>query len=62
MSKILFNFVLLFIIVVVMSLQLEEQKFEMEKLRRELEEKMAEVTRIKGTLQSSEKVSVHLGC
>ena len=32
----------------------------MEKLRRELEEKMAEVMRIKGTLQSSELVSVHL--
>lgn len=32
----------------------------MEKLRRELEEKMAEVTRIKANLQSSEKVKVHL--
>lgn len=32
----------------------------MEKLRRELEEKMAEMMRIKGTLQSSEQVSVHL--
>lgn len=31
----------------------------MEKLRRELEEKLAEVMRIKATLQSSEKVSVH---
>ncbi|XP_073321977.1 huntingtin interacting protein 1 related b [Pagrus major] len=39
------------------DMKLEEQKFEMEKLRRELEEKMAEVTRIKGSLQSSEKVS-----
>ncbi|KAM8760877.1 huntingtin interacting protein 1 related b isoform 2-T2 [Acanthopagrus schlegelii] len=39
------------------DMKLEEQKFEMEKLRRELEEKMAEVTRIKGTLQSSEKAS-----
>lgn len=29
----------------------------MEKLRRELEEKMAEVTRIKANLQSSEKVT-----
>uniref|UniRef100_A0A671UVB3 Huntingtin-interacting protein 1-related protein n=1 Tax=Sparus aurata TaxID=8175 RepID=A0A671UVB3_SPAAU len=38
------------------DMKLEEQKFEMEKLRRELEEKMAEVTRIKGTLQTSEKV------
>lgn len=32
----------------------------MEKLRRELGEKMAEVTRIKANLQSSEKVSAHL--
>ncbi|XP_030272987.1 huntingtin interacting protein 1 related b [Sparus aurata] len=39
------------------DMKLEEQKFEMEKLRRELEEKMAEVTRIKGTLQTSEKTS-----
>lgn len=39
------------------SLQLEEQKFEMEKLRRELQEKMAEIMRIKTNLQSSEKVS-----
>ncbi|KAG8011996.1 Huntingtin-interacting protein 1-related protein, partial [Nibea albiflora] len=39
------------------DMKLEEQKFEMEKLRRELEEKMAEVTRIKATLQSSEKTS-----
>lgn len=32
----------------------------MEKLKREMEEKMAEVMRIKATLQSSEMVSVHL--
>uniref|UniRef100_A0A8D0CZG6 Huntingtin interacting protein 1 related b n=1 Tax=Sander lucioperca TaxID=283035 RepID=A0A8D0CZG6_SANLU len=32
--------------------KLEEQKFEMEKLKRQLEEKMAEMMRIKGTLQS----------
>lgn len=37
--------------------KMEEQKFEMEKLRRELSEKMAEITRIKATLQSSEMVS-----
>uniref|UniRef100_A0A8C4GJZ3 Huntingtin-interacting protein 1-related protein n=1 Tax=Dicentrarchus labrax TaxID=13489 RepID=A0A8C4GJZ3_DICLA len=36
------------------DMKLEEQKFEMEKLRRELDEKMAEVTRIKATLQSTE--------
>lgn len=40
-------------------LQVEEQKFEMDRLRRELEEKIAEVTRIKATLQSSERVSEH---
>ncbi|XP_029915231.1 huntingtin interacting protein 1 related b isoform X2 [Myripristis murdjan] len=39
------------------DMKLEEQKFEMERLRRELEEKLAEVTRIKSTLQSSEKTS-----
>ncbi|XP_069034303.1 huntingtin interacting protein 1 related b [Embiotoca jacksoni] len=39
------------------DMKLEEQKFEMEKLKRELEEKMAEVMRIKATLQSSEKTS-----
>lgn len=39
------------------DMKLEEQKFEMEKLKRELEEKLAEVTRIKSTLQSSEKTS-----
>lgn len=32
----------------------------MERLRRELEEKLAEMTHIKANLQSSEKVSVHL--
>lgn len=42
-------------------LQLEEQKFEMDRLKRELEEKMAEVTRVKATLQSSEMVSERLG-
>ncbi|XP_068422674.1 huntingtin interacting protein 1 related b [Clinocottus analis] len=39
------------------DMKLEEQKFEMEKLKRDLEEKMAEVMRIKGTLQNSEKTS-----
>nr|XP_020506361.1 huntingtin-interacting protein 1-related protein isoform X1 [Labrus bergylta] len=39
------------------DMKLEEQKFEMEKLRRELDEKMAEVMRIRATLQSSEKTS-----
>uniref|UniRef100_A0A3P8U836 Huntingtin interacting protein 1 related b n=1 Tax=Amphiprion percula TaxID=161767 RepID=A0A3P8U836_AMPPE len=42
------------------DMKLEEQKFEMDKLKRDLEEKLAEVMRIKATLQSSEKVSVHL--
>lgn len=37
-------------------LQLEEQKFEMDKLRRDLEEKIGEIQAIKGILQSSEKV------
>lgn len=37
---------------------MEEQRFEVERVKRELEEKMAEVTRIKETLQSSEKVSM----
>jgi len=32
----------------------------MERLKRELEEKMADVMRIKATLQNSEKVSLHL--
>ncbi|XP_047447819.1 huntingtin interacting protein 1 related b isoform X2 [Mugil cephalus] len=39
------------------DMKLEEQKFEMEKLKRELEEKMAEMVRIRATLQSSEKTS-----
>ncbi|TDH12762.1 hypothetical protein EPR50_G00051010 [Perca flavescens] len=39
------------------DIKLEEQKFEMEKLKRQLEEKMAEMMRIKGTLQSSEKTT-----
>ncbi|KAF3850784.1 hypothetical protein F7725_012556 [Dissostichus mawsoni] len=39
------------------DMKLEEQKFEMEKLKRELDEKMAEMMRIKGTLQSSEMTS-----
>ncbi|XP_023834525.1 huntingtin interacting protein 1 related b isoform X3 [Salvelinus sp. IW2-2015] len=38
------------------DLKLEEQKFEMEKLKREFDEKKAEVERVKGTLQSNEKV------
>lgn len=37
---------------------MEEQRFEVERVKRELEEKMAEVTRIKATLQSSEEVSM----
>lgn len=37
-------------------LQMEEQKFEMDKLRRELEEKIGEIRLMKGILQSSEKV------
>ncbi|XP_026199764.1 huntingtin interacting protein 1 related b [Anabas testudineus] len=39
------------------DIKLEEQKFEMEKLKRELEEKMAEVVRMKATLKSSEMTS-----
>uniref|UniRef100_A0A3Q1AWI9 I/LWEQ domain-containing protein n=1 Tax=Amphiprion ocellaris TaxID=80972 RepID=A0A3Q1AWI9_AMPOC len=39
------------------DMKLEEQKFEMDKLKRDLEEKLAEVMRIKATLQSSEKTS-----
>ncbi|XP_032372049.1 huntingtin interacting protein 1 related b [Etheostoma spectabile] len=39
------------------DMKLEEQKFEIEKLKRQLEEKMAEMMRIKGTLQSSEKTT-----
>ncbi|XP_056275531.1 huntingtin interacting protein 1 related b isoform X2 [Pseudoliparis swirei] len=42
------------------EMKLEEQKFEMEKLKRALEEKMAEMMRIKGTLQSSEMTSVQM--
>uniref|UniRef100_A0A8B9L5H1 Huntingtin interacting protein 1 related b n=1 Tax=Astyanax mexicanus TaxID=7994 RepID=A0A8B9L5H1_ASTMX len=38
--------------------QLEEQKFEMDKLRRDLEEKIVEIQRMKGTLQTCEKVSM----
>ena len=34
----------------------------MEKLKRELEEKVAEVTRINANLQSSQMVNVHLKC
>lgn len=37
-------------------LQLEEQKFEMKKLKRDFEEKRAEVEHVKGTLQRTEKV------
>ncbi|XP_068616914.1 huntingtin interacting protein 1 related b [Brachionichthys hirsutus] len=39
------------------DMKLEEQKFEMEKLRRELEEKMAEIMRVRATLQTSEKTT-----
>uniref|UniRef100_A0A3P9IYE3 Huntingtin-interacting protein 1-related protein n=1 Tax=Oryzias latipes TaxID=8090 RepID=A0A3P9IYE3_ORYLA len=39
------------------ELKLEEQKFEMEKVKRELEEKMTEVTRMKATLQNTQKTS-----
>nr|XP_057926993.1 huntingtin interacting protein 1 related b [Doryrhamphus excisus] len=42
------------------DMKLEEQKFEMEKLRRELAEKMAEITRINASLQSSEQSSVQM--
>ncbi|XP_067083857.1 huntingtin interacting protein 1 related b [Osmerus mordax] len=42
------------------DMKFEEQKFEMEKLRREVEEKRAEVTRIKGSLQTNEKVGEQL--
>ncbi|XP_037633627.1 huntingtin interacting protein 1 related b [Sebastes umbrosus] len=42
------------------DMKLEEQKFEMERLKRELEEKMAEMIRVKGTLQSSEKTSAQM--
>ncbi|CAK6966478.1 huntingtin interacting protein 1 related b [Scomber scombrus] len=39
------------------DMKLEEQKFEMERLKRELEEKMAEVTHINASLQSSKMTS-----
>lgn len=39
-------------------LQLEEQKFEMDKLSRELEEKIGEIQLIKGMLQTCEKVCI----
>ncbi|XP_076843216.1 huntingtin interacting protein 1 related b [Brachyhypopomus gauderio] len=42
------------------DMKLEEQKFELDKLRREVEEKNAEVVRIKGTLQTCEKASDQL--
>ncbi|XP_061758422.1 huntingtin interacting protein 1 related b [Nerophis ophidion] len=42
------------------DLKLEEQKFEMEKLRRELLEKVAEITRINATLQSTEQSSAQM--
>uniref|UniRef100_A0A8B9L2N7 Huntingtin interacting protein 1 related b n=1 Tax=Astyanax mexicanus TaxID=7994 RepID=A0A8B9L2N7_ASTMX len=40
------------------DMKLEEQKFEMDKLRRDLEEKIVEIQRMKGTLQTCEKVSM----
>lgn len=42
------------------DMKLEEQKFEMEKMRRELAEKITEVTRIKNSLQSNEKAGEQL--
>ncbi|XP_066510477.1 huntingtin-interacting protein 1-related protein-like [Hoplias malabaricus] len=39
------------------DMKLEEQKFEMDKLRRNYEEKLAEIQRIKSSLQTSEKAS-----
>ncbi|KAI4878956.1 hypothetical protein NFI96_014456 [Prochilodus magdalenae] len=42
------------------DMKLEEQKFEMDKLRRELEEKIGEIQKIKGTLQTSEKAGEQL--
>ncbi|XP_061788929.1 huntingtin interacting protein 1 related b [Nerophis lumbriciformis] len=42
------------------DLKLEEQKFEMEKLKRELLEKVAEITRINATLQSTEQSSAQM--
>uniref|UniRef100_A0AAY4E120 I/LWEQ domain-containing protein n=1 Tax=Denticeps clupeoides TaxID=299321 RepID=A0AAY4E120_9TELE len=41
------------------DMKMEEQKFEMDKLRRELEEKNGEVARVRGTLQSNEKVCLN---
>uniref|UniRef100_A0A674EPQ4 Huntingtin-interacting protein 1-related protein n=1 Tax=Salmo trutta TaxID=8032 RepID=A0A674EPQ4_SALTR len=38
------------------DMKLEEQKFEMKKLKRDFEEKRAEVEHVKGTLQRTEKV------
>uniref|UniRef100_A0A8C8JN27 Huntingtin-interacting protein 1-related protein n=1 Tax=Oncorhynchus tshawytscha TaxID=74940 RepID=A0A8C8JN27_ONCTS len=40
------------------DMKLEEQKFEMKKLKRDFEEKRAEVEHVKGTLQRTEKVSM----
>lgn len=42
--------------ILLLIFQLEEQKFEMDKLRRELEEKMGEIQQIKGILKTCEKV------
>ncbi|KAM6953904.1 huntingtin interacting protein 1 related b [Aplochiton taeniatus] len=42
------------------DMKVEEQKFEMEKLKRELAEKVTEVTRIKNSLQSNEKAGEQL--
>lgn len=39
-------------------LQLDEQKFEMDKLKRSLEEKIGEIQQIKGILQACEKVGI----
>uniref|UniRef100_A0A8C7V531 I/LWEQ domain-containing protein n=1 Tax=Oncorhynchus mykiss TaxID=8022 RepID=A0A8C7V531_ONCMY len=42
------------------DMKLEEQKFEMKKLKRDFEEKQAEVEHVKGTLQRTEKVGEQL--
>ncbi|XP_051545000.1 huntingtin-interacting protein 1-related protein-like isoform X2 [Myxocyprinus asiaticus] len=42
------------------DMKLEEQKFDMDNLRRELEEKNAEIQIVKGSLQMSEKTGVQL--
>uniref|UniRef100_A0A8C8JXF6 Huntingtin-interacting protein 1-related protein n=1 Tax=Oncorhynchus tshawytscha TaxID=74940 RepID=A0A8C8JXF6_ONCTS len=42
------------------DMKLEEQKFEMKKLKRDFEEKRAEVEHVKGTLQRTEKVGEQL--